>query len=126
MRNTLNCFIIIFCLLHFACKQDKQLQTGFDFKPPKVIEAKTYRIPLEKRPAPKVIPVSGVRKTVAGKPETVRLKSNVFPAKAERIIPAGSPKLIIPGGGNFETPRVVPAIDSPFTAGPPEMVTLRD
>jgi len=126
MRNKLNCSIIVFCFLQFACKQEKQQQNSFDFKPPKVVEAKTSRILLENRPPPKVVRVSGVKKTVAGKPEIVQLKSNVFPAIAERIIPAGAPKLIIPGGGGFEPPRVVPAIDSPFAAGPPETIILRD
>ncbi|HLA57438.1 MAG TPA: two-component regulator propeller domain-containing protein, partial [Puia sp.] len=126
MRNKLNCFIIVFCILPLACKRNKQQQNSFEFKPPKVIEAKTYRVPLEKMAAPKVVPVSCIKKTVAGKPETVQLVSNVFPAKAHRVIPAGAPKLLIPRGGSFESPRVVPAIDSPFAAGPPEIVVLRD
>jgi ligand-binding sensor domain-containing protein/anti-sigma regulatory factor (Ser/Thr protein kinase) len=126
MRNKINFFLIIFCLLQFACETDKQQQNSFDFKPPKVIEAKAYRVPPEKMTPPKVVPVSGVKKIVAGKPEIVQLKSNVFPAKAERMIPAGAPKLFIPGGGSFESPRVVPAIDSPFAAGLPEIVMLRD
>lgn len=126
MKNQITCFTIFFCILQFACKRDKQQQTSFDFKPPKVVEAKTHRVPKEKMLAPKVIPVSGVKKIVAGKPEIVQLKSSIFPAKADRIIPAGNSKLVIPHGGNFESPRIVPAIDSPFAAGPPEIVMLKD
>lgn len=90
MKNQTNFLIIFFCFLQFACKQDKEQRNSCGFKPPKVIEAKTSRVPLEKMAPPKVVPVSGVKKTVAGKPEIVQLKSNVFPAKAERMIPTGA------------------------------------
>jgi len=126
MRNQINFLVIVFCLLQLACGRQRQLQDNFDFKPPKVVEAKTYKVPPEKMAPPKVITASGVKKIVAGKPEIVQLKSNVFPAKTARVITAGAPQLYIPRGGSFKSPRVVPAIDSPFLAGPPEIVILKD
>src|SRR4051812_43914176 len=122
MRSELVGFLILFCLLQFACKRNKQEQNDFDFTPPKVVEARSYKLPPENVAPPKVIPVSGVKKIKAGKPGIVQLKSNVFPAKAKRITQANAPKIIIPGEGGFILPRVVHAIDSPFTAGAPEIV----
>ena len=92
MRSQLVGFIILFCLLQFACKRNKQQQTDLDFKPPKVVEARSYKLSPEKLAPPKVIPVTAVKKIIAGKPESVQLKSNVFPAKTQRVIQAGDPK----------------------------------
>ena len=126
MRNQVNFLPIVFCLLQLACEKQKEVVERSNFKPPKIVEAKTYKVPLEKTAPPKVIPVSGVKKVVAGKPETVHLKSNVFPAKATRIVPAGTPMLIMPNGESLKLPKVVPAIDSPFIAGPPEIILLKE
>lgn len=54
MRNQITCFTIVFCLLQFACNRDQQ--NGFDFKTPKVIEAKSYVVPLEKMAPPNFHP----------------------------------------------------------------------
>src|SRR5437867_6270439 len=105
MRNQRNYLTIVFCLLQLACGRQRQLQENFGFNPPKVVEVKAYKVPLEKMAPPKVIAASGVKKIAAGKPEIVQLKSNVFPAKVARIIPAGAPELIIPGGGSFKSPQ---------------------
>jgi len=118
MRIQTNLLTIVFCLLQLACESPAEKAVTVDFKPPKIVEAKTYKVPIEKTVPPKVIPVSGVKKIITGKPETVHLKSNVFPAKPTRIVLAGTPKLFIPNGESFKLPKVVPAIDSPFIAGP--------
>jgi ligand-binding sensor domain-containing protein/signal transduction histidine kinase len=124
MRNLLCCVIISFCLLQFACKRNKQQQGGFDFKPPEVAEAKSYKVPPEKTTPPKIIPATGEKKIKAGKPEIVQLKSNIFPAKPKRIIQAGVPNVSTPGEDSVILPGIVPAIDSPFAAGAPEIITV--
>ncbi len=126
MRNRMNYITIICCLLQLACDEQREPVQRSNIKPPKIVEAKTYKIPLEETVPPQIIPVSGVKKILAGKPETVYLKSNVFPAKATRVVPAGSPKLLLPPGESFKDARVVPAIDSPFIAGPPEIILVKD
>ncbi len=126
MRNQTGAFIFYFGLLLFSCTQVKQQRDHVALKPPTVVEAIKYKVPVEKLSPPSVVVVSGAKKTLAGKPEIVKFKSNVFPAKPERIVPAGMPKLIIPGKGNFESPRVVTAIDSSFAAGKPEIIVLDD
>ena len=113
-----------FCCLLVEDK-GKQLERS-NFKPPKIVEAKTYKVPLEKTVPPNVVPASGMKKILAGKPETVHLKSNVFSAKPTRVVLAGPPKLIIPNGEVYKLPKVVPAIDSPFIAGAPEIILLKD
>lgn len=69
-------------------------------------------MPPDKVMPPKVVKIFNVRKRVAGKPEIVQMKSNMFPAKISTTIAAGIPKLVIPDGGKFESPRVVPALDN--------------
>jgi ligand-binding sensor domain-containing protein/signal transduction histidine kinase len=124
MRNQIKFLPIIFCLLQLACGKPPEGPDKFDFKPPKIVEAKTHQFVLET--PPEVIPVSGVIKTMVGKPEIVDLKSNVFPAKAKRIIPKGTPSLIIPTGERFRLPRVVAAIDSAFIVPPPEIILIKE
>ncbi len=126
MRNQVNFLPIVFCFLHLACGRQTDEIDRIVFKPPKIVEAKAYKVPLEKTVPPKVIPVSGVKKNIAGKPEIVHLKSNVFPAKAKRIVLADRPSLFIPTGESLKLPKVVPAIDSPFIAGPPEIILLKE
>ena len=126
MRSQLILPAIFVCILHAACtKQKEGLATSY-FKPPKIVEAKTYKVPLKKAIPPNVVPALGMKKILAGKPETVRLKSNVFSAKPTRVVFAGPPKLILPNGEVYKLPEVVPAIDSPFIAGAPEIILMKD
>jgi hypothetical protein len=126
MRSQLILPVIFVYILYAACtKQKEELPTSY-FKPPKIVEAKTYKVPLEKVVPPKVVPALGMKKILAGKPETVHLKSNVFSAKPTRVVRAGPPKLILPNGEVYKLPKVVPAIDSPFIAGGREMILMKD
>jgi len=88
MRNHINVFAIIICLLQLACVQQKQQQANFDFKPPKIVEAKAYKVQPGKKAPPRVIAAGGVKKIAAGKPDIIPIKSNVFPAKNVSIIQA--------------------------------------
>ena len=126
MRNLINFVTIVYCLLLLACGRQKENLNSLGFKPPKIVEAKKYKILPGNTLPPKVIPLHGVKKIVAGKPEIVMLKSNVFPAKVKRIFPAGSPKRYIENGERFTLPKIVTAIDSPFLAGQPEIILLKD
>lgn len=113
MRSQLILPAIFVCILHAACtKQKEELATSY-FKPPKIVEAKTYKVPPEKALPLKVIPAFDVKKNLAGKPETVPLKSNVFSAKPTRVVRAGPPRLILRNGEVYKLPEVVAAIDSP-------------
>jgi ligand-binding sensor domain-containing protein/signal transduction histidine kinase len=126
MRDHINFLVFSFCLMQLACETPKEEQASFDLKAPRIVEAKSHKIPSEKTVPAKVVPVVGVKSVVAGKPEVVYIKSNVFPARPTRIISAGSPKLVIPNGEHFKPPEVVVAVDSPFIAGPPERILLKE
>ena len=126
MRNLFNFLIIAYCLLQLSCGRQREVTNSFGFKPPKIVEAKLYKIPPDKTVPPIKILATGARKVIAGKPETVNIPSNVFPAKTSRIITAGTPKLIIPNGESFQLPKVVPATDSPIIASQPEIILLKE
>jgi len=124
MSNRFKYLLLFLCCLTFACKREKKQSINLDFKTPIVVEGKTYTVPPGKVMPPEVVPLTNVKKRFAGKPEIVQMKSNVFPAKISTTIAAGFPKLVIPDGGKFESPRVIPAVDSPYQAGPPEIISL--
>ena len=42
MRNQVNVLPIVFCFLQLACGRQREALERFDFKPPKIVEAKTY------------------------------------------------------------------------------------
>ena len=126
MRNQIIFLVLIFSFLQFHCKRQKQPEDSLDFMPPKIVEAKSYKVSIEKMTPPEIVPVSGLKPIIAGKSEIVKLKSNVFPAKAESKIHVGVPKIVIPGEDTFKLPVKVPAIDSPFIAGIPEVFLLKD
>jgi hypothetical protein len=86
MRSQLILPAIFVCILHAACTKQKEELVISYFKPPKIVEAKTYKVPLEKTVPPNVVPASGIKKIVAGEPEIVHLKSNVFSAKPTRVV----------------------------------------
>ena len=48
-----------------------------------------------------------------------------LPNQLEYVL-AGPPKLILPNGEVYKLPEVVPAIDSPFIAGAPEIILMKD
>ena len=66
MRNQTGVFIILFGLLLFGCKRVKQQPDIFELKPPTVVEAKKYNVPVEKVSPPSVVVVEGAKKTLAG------------------------------------------------------------
>jgi hypothetical protein len=125
MRSQLILPAIFVCILPAACTKQKEELAASYFKPPKIVEAKTYKVPLEKAVPPKVVPALGMKKILAGKPETVHLKSNVFSAKPTQVILAGPAKLILPNKEVYKLPEVVPAV-GPFTVGAPEIILMKD
>ena len=58
------------CLLQIACDEKSEPVQRPNFKASKIVEAKIYKVPVEKALPPQVIPVSGVKQILAGKPAT--------------------------------------------------------
>ena len=49
-----------------------------------------------------------------------------IPQAYPKVVIAGSPRVCTPGQDGFSLPKTVPAIDSPFIAGIPEVVIAKD
>ena len=111
----------------FSCK-DQQKQKLLNSFAPKVVEAKGYVVPKDSVAEPKIIPVdeSKLTKVRVGKPVIIPTNTNIHIVGKPKIVLAGTPKVCTPGQGSFLLPTMVPAIDSPFTAGVPEVVTAKD
>jgi len=120
-------FLIATILFFFACTQ-QQDQTRPHAFGPKVEEAKGYVVPKDSMAEPRVIPVdeSKLKKIPVGKPKVVLTNTNIHPAGKPKIVLAGIPRVVTPGQDTFSLPKTVPAIDSSFVAGIPEVVIAKD
>ena len=121
------CLVVFVSLLQFACERKQKEQISFDTHAPTVVEARGYTVPQDSMAPPKVVTVPEVKSIVAGKPNVVNLKSNVFPVGEPRIVQAGKPRICTPGQDTFKLPKVIPAIaDSSISARPPEVTLAKD
>ena len=111
--------------LVILCCKSKQEKNPPSFSP-KVIEAHGYVVPKDSMAEPKSIPAIKPRIVPAGNPRVVLINSNVHPAGIPRVVIAGVPRVCTPGQDSFSLPITVPAIDSPFTAGIPEVVIAKE
>ncbi len=125
MKNNLILFFPILFICSCTHRQEQKLPNVFV---PKIVEAKGYMVPKDSMAEPTIIPVdeSKLTKVRAGKPVVIPANTNVHIAGKPKIVLAGIPKVCTPGKDSFPLPKVVPAIDSPFTAGVPEVVTAKD
>ncbi|HEX7904293.1 MAG TPA: two-component regulator propeller domain-containing protein [Chitinophagaceae bacterium] len=125
MKNILILFLLL--LFIFSCTHHQEQKPPNVFAP-KIVEAKGYVVPKDSIAEPKIIPVdeSKLTKTPVGKPIVIPANTNIHIAGKPKIVPAGIPKVCIPGQDSFLLPQSIPAIDSPFTAGMPEVVTAKD
>jgi ligand-binding sensor domain-containing protein/serine phosphatase RsbU (regulator of sigma subunit) len=122
-----NFAIILFSLvIIWACNSKKKNQT--QSSGPKVVEAMGYVVPKDSMAAPKVIMVdeSKLKKVPVGKPKFVDTNTNVHVAGVPQFIKAGTPRVCTPGQDTFLLPKVLPALDSSFVAGIPEVVITKD
>jgi ligand-binding sensor domain-containing protein len=120
-------FLILFLsLLQYACNRNKKQQASFDFTPPEVVEAKVYVMPQNKMAPPEIAPAKEIKSKAVSKPKRINLKSTIYPVPKPKIVTAGAPKICTPGQDGFSLPKVVQAIDSPFTAGIPEVTIAKD
>ncbi|MCX6312891.1 MAG: hypothetical protein NT084_14805 [Bacteroidetes bacterium] len=90
------------------------------------MEAKGYLVPKDSVQEPKAILAGKPEIVKAGNPKVVPTNTNIVLAEKPKIILAGKPRVITPGQDTFLLPKTVPAIDSPFVAGIPEVVIAKD
>jgi ligand-binding sensor domain-containing protein/signal transduction histidine kinase len=116
---------IIFFVVSCNSKQEHVRPISFA---PKVVEAHGYLVPKDSMAEPRIILVDEkkLKKIPVGVLEVVPTNTNVHPAGIPKVVIAGVPKICTPGQGNFSLPKTVPAIDSPFIAGVPEIVMVKE
>ena len=107
-------------------KDRRNEQSILDQNAPKVVEAHGYVVPKDSMAEPKVVPAGKPKVVRAGKPKVVLTNTNVHPAGIPRVVKAGVPRVCTPGQDGFSLPKTVPAIDSPFMAGIPEVVIAKE
>ena len=121
-------FLVLLILSSFSCKQKNRLYTNTHTI--KVMEAHGYMVPKDSMATPKVILVdeSKLTKVPVGKPKIVPTNTNVHPAGQGKVVMVDETKLriITPGTDTFSLPKIVPAIDSHFVAGVPEVTIAKD
>jgi len=125
MRKKIYYIILFFSVLQCACKRTQKQQILLESYSPIVAETRGYTVPKDSMAEPKTIPAEKPRIVTAGKPKVVFINSNVHPAGVPRVVIAGVPKVCTPGQDSFSLPKTVPAIDSPFIAGIPEVVIAK-
>lgn len=125
MKNLLIC-TAVFATILLACtrKQEQKSQNTFD---PKSIETTGYVVPKDSMTEPRVILIDESKpiKTPAYKLAMIPANTNVYVAGIPKIILAGIPRLITPGTDTFPLPKIAPAIEKPFIAGIPEVITAK-
>lgn len=117
--------LFVFTFLFSCHNEEKNLRQT---TAPKVVEAKGYVVPKDSMAEPVVIPVdeSKLTKVPVGEPMVVPTNTNIHIAITTNIHKAGTPRICTPGKDTFLLPKTVPAIDSLFKAGIPEIVQAKD
>jgi ligand-binding sensor domain-containing protein len=125
MRIKITLLLTIFSFLQFHCERKKQQPAILDSQP-EVVEAKGYVVPQDKMAPPEITPVKEITNKAVSIPKVISFHPNVIPAGKPKVVAAGTPKVCVPGRNGFSLPQIVTAIDSPFAAGAPEVITAKD
>jgi ligand-binding sensor domain-containing protein/serine phosphatase RsbU (regulator of sigma subunit) len=124
-RNIIQTVFLISGIFLFSCSQKKEQERPNTFAP-KVVETKGYLVPKDSVTEPKVIPCGNATIVKAGNPKVVPTNTNIVLAGKPKIILERKARVITPGKDTFLLPKTIPAIDSPFAAGIPEVVIAKD
>ena len=113
--------------LLFSCNL-KEGNSGTRNFSPKVVEAHGNVVPPDSmlKFEPYIVDESKQLKQPAGKPRVIATTSNIHPVVTPKVVIAGVPRIYTPGQDSLLLPKTVPAIDSPFIAGIPEVVPAKD
>ena len=124
MRKFYFCFLALLFLFS-SCNSRKQSPANFTGVKPMVTEAE-MEIPRKRGlTGPRVISAGRPEIVLAGKPVVTAANTNMKKAGRPVAIKALEPSVYIPGQDGVELPPVVPANDSTFIAGLPELITVR-
>jgi ligand-binding sensor domain-containing protein/signal transduction histidine kinase len=121
----LYCSFIGIILCVFSCNDQDEITNPLSLGPT-VVETKGYVVTLDSMPKPKVVPAINSVIVPVGNPKVVPININIHNTGKPKVVLAGVPKLSTPGRDSFSLPKIVPAIDSRFTAGIPEVVIAKE
>ena len=113
--------------LLFSCNLREENSDTRNFGP-KVVEAHGNVVPPDSmlKFETEIIDESKQLKQPAGQPRVIPTTTNIHPAVTPKVVIAGVPQIYTPGQDSLLLPKTVPAIDSPFIAGIPEVVPAKD
>jgi len=115
------CVFVIISLLLLGCTKEKHVE-NIDPYAPNVVEAKGLIVPRNSIQPPQIVQFKDVKRKPAGRPKVVQLQSHITPAGKLSSIDLGTPiSICIPGQGQYKLPEILPAIDSSFIGGLPEI-----
>jgi serine phosphatase RsbU (regulator of sigma subunit)/streptogramin lyase len=109
----------------FSCSQQKEQERPNTFAP-KVVETTGYVVPKDSVTEPKIILVGTPEVVKAGNPKVIPTNTNIVLEGKPKIVLEGKTRVITPGQDTFLLPKIMPAIDSPFLAGIPEVTIAKD
>ena len=118
-------FIFLFCITQYSCRQKEQ-SSYYDPGTPPVVKAKGYIVPKSGTVPPWIVPVGEVKTVRAGKPKVTQIISHEHPAGIPEIVLAGAPRVFTPGEDSVKLPNLITAKGISVTAGPPEVVIVKD
>ena len=123
LKGCLATFVVLF----FSCNLQEE-NSGNQNIGPKIVEAHGNVVPADSmlKFEPYIVDESKQLKHPAGKPRVIPTTTNIHPAVTPKVVLAGIPRICTPGQDSFLLPKTLPAIDSPFIAGIPEVVAAKD
>ena len=124
-RNSIQTVFLICGIFLCSCSQNKKQERPRTFAP-KVIASTGYVVPKDSVSEPKIIPAGKPEIVKAGIPKFVLTNTNIHLIGKPKIILSGTARVCTPGQDTFLLPKTIPAIDSPFVAGIPEVVIAKD
>ena len=114
-------------VLIFSCNPSQENSTPSS-SGPKVVESKGYVVPQDSMAPPKVIVVdeSKLRRIPVGKPKLFPTNTNIHAAGTPKEIVVYATRFCTPGQGPIMISKTLPAQDSTFEAGIPELIHAKD
>ncbi|MEP7322423.1 MAG: two-component regulator propeller domain-containing protein [Saprospiraceae bacterium] len=116
--------ITLFALSLFSCNHREKTKSLFPDPTARQIIDQTIK--KDSVLEPKVIIAGNPKVVTAGHPKIIFTNTNVHPIGTPKVVSAGIPKVCIPGKDSFLLPKIVPAINNPFLAGIPDVVTAKE
>jgi two-component system sensor histidine kinase ChiS len=127
MQKNKRLLLLLLLFIVAGCRESKKETKTKSFVPV-VCKTSGYRMPEDSISLPVVVALeeNKLKKTPIGNPKVFSTANIQFNQLKPIVINAGKPKKCRPGSDGLILPKTVPAIDSPFIAGMPEIIIAKD